>query len=331
MDGKRIEPRFFEDWAYPPNYGPRKYTGVLKAEDGRDVRVEAIAGLTRESSPAAGEYGVYFYCNDRLIARALKTFDVGFARGFAGLPHPKVSLTRVLVSLNGDARSMPWNSSKSEINTNHQIFVALRNWLVDVVTHYASLSRIWMGDWPEKVFKYPTGTIKEEAVVNFPTAKRSFLPPLPKSRPRYGDIIAQKNKSIAQKKPWTRGLYEGVIAADLIFKQPLEQKNRIALVVLDSTLEIAFKDYLVNESGAVYNDAKLLNIFHNRSNVHTEVKKYVNIDPDVWKRIEHYYQLRCKLVHERATVGINDGQIEDFRGDVESILKKLFKLTFSRK
>jgi hypothetical protein len=67
----------------------------LKTEGGFEVKMEAFAGLTCESSPAAGEYGVYFYCNDRLIARGLKTFEVGFTKGFEGLPYPKVSLTRI--------------------------------------------------------------------------------------------------------------------------------------------------------------------------------------------------------------------------------------------
>ncbi len=62
---------------------------------------------------------------------------------------------------------MPWNSSKSDISTKHEVFLALRNWLVQVVKDYASLSRIWMGDWHDKVFKYDAGTIKE--------GKRSFL------------------------------------------------------------------------------------------------------------------------------------------------------------
>jgi len=330
LNGEKLSPLFFENWAYPPGYSPRKYLGTLKTEDNRDVRVEAIAGLTRESSPAAGEYGVYFYCNDRLIARALKTFDVGFTRGLAGLPHPKVSLTRVLVSLNGDARSMPWNSSKSDISTKHEVFLALHNWLVQVVKDYASLSRIWMGDWPNKVFKHKTGTIKEVKVTDFPTVKKSFLPPLPRSRPRYGEVIIQKNRQIANRKPWTRGLYEGVIAADLISKQRLEQKNRIALIVLDSTLEIGFKEYLVNDSGGKYGDAQLLQLFKNRSAVHSEIKIYskVKITAETWKKIEHYYQLRCKLVHEKATVGISDTQIEDFRKVVESVLGKLYKLKF---
>jgi len=330
VNGEKLTPTFFENWAYPPGYSPQRYKGTIKTEDGRDVRVEAIAGLTSESSPGAGEYGVYFYCNDRLIGRALKTFEVGFTRGLAGLPHPKVSLTRVLVFLNGDARSMPWNSSKSDISTKHEVFLALHDWLVQVVKDYASLSRIWVGDWDNKVFKHKTGTIKDVAVTDFPTARKSYLPPLPRSRPRYGEVIAQKNRRIASRKPWTKGLYEGVIAADLISKQRLEQRNRIALIVLDSTLEIGFKEYLVNESGTPYGDARLLQLFKNRSDVHKEIQKYsVKISKDTWKKIEHYYQLRCKLVHEKATAGISDSQIEDFRKVVEGVLQKLYNLKFA--
>lgn len=85
------------------------------------------------------------------------------------------------------------------------------------------------------------------------------------------------------------------------------------LIVLDSTLEIAFKEYLVNESGKTYNDLQLLSIFNNRSAVHNEIKKYVKIKPATWKKIDHYYRLRCKLIHERVTVGIDDEQIQDFR------------------
>lgn len=329
VNGKALSPHFFENWAYPPGYEPSRYTGLLNIDD-RVIQVEAIAGLSKESSPASGEYGVYFYCNDRLVARALKTFDVGFTKGFAGLPHPKISLTRVLVSLKGDARSMPWNSSKSDISPKHEVFLALHDWLVEVVKDYAALSRIWMGDWPEKVFKYETGEIKDVIVEDFPTVKKSFLPPLPKSRPRYGEIITHENKSVASKKPWTKGLYEGVIAADLIFKQRLEQKNRIAFIVLDSTLEIAFKEYLVNDSGTAYSDTRLLTIFANRTSVHNEIKSCIKLTPEIWKKIEHYYKLRCKLVHERVTVGIADSQIQDFRKVVEGVLKKLYKLKFSQ-
>lgn len=329
VNDKILSPHFFENWAYPPQYEPSRYTGSLNI-DNRTIAVEAIAGLTMESSPAAGEYGVYFYCNGRLVARALKTFDVGFTKGFAGLPHPKISLTRVIVSLKGDARSMPWNSSKSDISTKHEVFLAIHDWLVEVVKDYAALSRIWMGDWPDKVFKYAEGKIKEVAVENFPIVKKSFLPPLPKSRPRYGDVVTHANKAIASEKPWTKGLYEGVIAADLISKQRLEQKNRIALIVLDSTLEIAFKEFLVNESGKYFDDTTLHKTFQKRHLVHDEIKSCntVTIKPETWRKVEHYYRFRCELVHKKATVGITDSQIQDFRSVVEGILKKLYKLKF---
>lgn len=133
INSEVLTPKFFDNWAYPPKYEPRHYKGILPTEDNDKIKVEAFAGLIRESSPGAGEYGVYFYCNDRLVARALKSFDVGFTRGFAGVPHPKVSLTRVIVFLNGKATSMPWNSSKSDISTKHLVFVAIHDWLLQVV------------------------------------------------------------------------------------------------------------------------------------------------------------------------------------------------------
>jgi hypothetical protein len=45
---------------------------------------------------------VYFYCNNRLIAKEIKTRDVGyFVSAEAGVPHPNISLCRALVRLEG--------------------------------------------------------------------------------------------------------------------------------------------------------------------------------------------------------------------------------------
>ncbi len=328
LNGVPLVPMFFDNWSYPPGYEPRRYHGNLSTADEQVVRVEAIAGLSNESSPAAGEYGVYFYCNDRLIARAVKTFEVGFMRGYAGLPHPKVSLTKVLVSLNGDARSMPWNSSKSDISIKHEVFQALHTWLMQVVKDYAALSRIWMGDWPDKVFQHNAGQIVAVPVDDFPKVKKSYLPPMPKSRPRYGELVKNANQKLVKKKPWVKGLYEGVVAADLIAKQSLEQRNRIALIVLDSTLEIAFKEFLVNDSENYYSDAELLKVFKTRHNVHNEIKKYVILSADTWKKIIHFSNIRNKLIHQRASASVSDSELENFRELVETVLKKLYNLKF---
>ena len=323
-----IEPRSFENWAYPPDYEPRRYSGDLLTEEGETLKVEVLAGLTLESSPSGGEYGVYFYCNDRLIARGLKTYEVGFTKGLAGQPHSKISLTRVIVSLKGKVQLMPWNSSKSGIDTKHRIFVALRNWIVEVVTYYASLSRRFEGDWPEKVFKYPKGQIVEHKITNIPLASKSYLPSLPKSKLRYGDLVEQENRAMAKEKPWTKGIYEGIIAVDLIYNKKWQQKNRICLMLLDSTLEIAFKEFLVHESGEWYKDEDLLRMFRDRNAVQKEVQRHIKFNPSIWNKINFYYALRNKLVHERITVGIHDFEVENYRELVQEVLTALFKLQF---
>lgn len=319
----------FDNWAYPPKYRPRRYAGKLTTDDGNKIKVNVTAGLTSSSSPATGEYGVYIYCNDRLVARGLKTYDVGFAKGLAGFPHPNVSLVKVIVALNGPAQLMPWNSSKSGIAPNHRVFLAIRNLILQLVKHYASLSRGLQGRWPESVFRFKSGEIVKIPVNDFPNLRNLHLPPLPKSKPRYADVVKQANMQMAGKKPWTVGLYESIIAVDLISKQELEQKNRICLILLDSTLEIAFKEFLVNESGEKYSDQRLLQLFSTRETVHSEVRKFKNMNEETWKKINHYYRMRSKLVHERASVSISDKEVKAYREIVQSVMIELFgELTF---
>jgi hypothetical protein len=328
VNGTPVDPVTFDAWSYPPDFPPHEYSGVITTGDGHQVSVKIIAGLTTESSPAAGEYGVYFYCNDRLIARALKSRDVGFIRGIAGLPHPSVSLARVVLFLNGPAQCMPWNSSKSGINTNHPVFGSIHDFITAIVKDWTSLSRRWEGVWDEEVFQHKTGEFKQIQVSDLPKANKSYLPPLPIAKLRYGELIEWTNKPVAKLKPWTVGLFEGIVAVDYLGKQNLSQRNRLNLIILDSTLEIAFKEFLVYESGNPYSEANISRIFCNRSLVHQEIKAFKLFDDDYWKQVNYYYGLRCKLVHERATVGITDDQIHEFRQLVEATLGALFGLKF---
>jgi hypothetical protein len=324
----------YENWAFPPSYEPRHYSGAINTQEGRRVEIEVLAGLIQESSPTAGEYGVYFYCNDRLIISGLKSPEVGFIKGVAGLPDASLSIVRIIVSFKGSAIDMPWNSSKSNIDVNHHIFKAFRYWLLDIVKNYCSLSRRLKGDWQENVFKYDEGEIKKILVPDFKATNKAYLLDLPPVNVRYIDSIKIKNAAVEKLKPWTIGLYEGIVAVDHISKQKLETKNRISLILLDSTLEIAIKEFLVNDvnvSGVHYTDKQLLDIFSKRHLVEKEIKKYISkkeIKDEEWKKLMHYYDLRCKLVHERATVNITTNQLRDQRKLVEKVLKKLFKLKF---
>jgi hypothetical protein len=330
LNGKRVKPITFDNWAYPPGYEPRAYSGSIVTQDGESVTVNAIGGLTLESSPA-GDYGVYFYCNDRLIASNLTTYEMGFATGLAGKPHADISLTRVVVSLNGEARLMPWNSSKSDINTSDEVFVSLRHWLIQVVKDYASLSRRlskFEGGWPRNVFAYDRGSFTDVTVEHFPSVNTSYLPPLPESKPRYSRVVELRNQRLASKKPWTIGLFESIVAVDWVLKQNFQQKNRIALILLDSTLEIAFKEYLLNESGQAYSAGRFQQLFNNRTDVQKEVAKFAAITKSDWRKIDHYYRARNQLIHQRSSVAISDSEIVDFRRTVERVLTKLFGLKF---
>lgn len=328
INGHRIEPVDYECWAYPPGFEPRRLTMTLSDENG-NIEVTILGGLMTKASPGEGEYGVYAYANSRLIARALKTPDVGFVTGQAGKPHPLASLMRVIVSFAGPARSMPWNSSKSDINTQHWVFRGMRPTLIDFTAHWAKLSRRWSGQWTTMVGPYKTGQIKDELILDPAKPSRSYLPKLPSTRsPSFTDVVTKSNQALRKEKPWVSGIIDGLIAVDLILKQhKLQQRNRIALMLLDSTLEIAIKDYLVNESRCQYGDAELATIFKSRHKVQQEFVKYVLTIPQwEWDKIDHFYKIRCKLVHERVSAGISDEQIESHREVVFKVLKEAFKL-----
>ncbi|KTS77478.1 hypothetical protein NS274_10330 [Pseudomonas oryzihabitans] len=325
LDDSPIAPRFFNQWSYPPKYEPRRYHGRLCTPVGRRIELEVLAGLSSESSPTTGEYGVYFYCNDRLVAPAMKTMEVGFLRGLAGPPHPKISLTKVIVSIKGDAGEMPWNSSKSDISTNHHTFLALQKWLVNVVSDYARMSRTWQGEWPEKVFRHKTGTMVDMPIEDAIEAKRSFLPAPPPSRQRLPARVAKVNSAVAKKKPWVVPLYEGVVAANTIGKQPLNNANWLALNLLEITLVAALKGWLVNECESEVSDAKLRRLLR-VPKPSQALREAIPLPPDSWDEIA---LLRTNV--DRMTFGatipvVRDEELAAANSLVKATLSALFKV-----
>jgi hypothetical protein len=328
LDDKPIPRVVFSDWSFLAKFGPIDYKGTLETKDGDTVQVRLRVGLMRHSSQG-GEYGVYVYCNHRFIVGAVRDESVGFVTGLLGQPHPALSLLRAELWLDGPARAMPWNSTKSAIQPGHPVFVALRVWLAQTLKEWASLSRRLVGDWQTKVLLFSSGKVAIKNVGQLPSAGRSYLPPLPQAKRGIGDRLRETNKGIAKDRPWVIGLYESMAIADIILRQRFEEKNRIALLVLDATLEIAYKEYLTNEvQGNRYGDDRLRNLFKDRVSVQAEVQKYVSLPDKVWKNASYYYDLRTKLVHERASIALSDTKIENFRETVRRILTALFGLQF---
>jgi Histidine kinase-, DNA gyrase B-, and HSP90-like ATPase len=324
INAELLEPVLFDRWAYPPDFEPRYYMFEVKTEDGESVGVEIYAGLIRDRDPSGDNYGVYFYCNDRLIMKEVKEAAVGYIRGAAGIPHPDASLARVIVGLYGSARLMPWNSTKTAINFNKAVFTALLRILLPIVSDFSSLSRRLKGDWEDKVFKYDRGQIKHLEIDDVEGVRRSFLPPLPRVRKKPIERLKEVNKSIIADRPWVVGLLESLAAQELISRQRLETKNRIALILLDSTFEIALKEYIVHARILNLGGRSLEELFRDRNAVISVVKQSVTFPPVLLQRISHYYLMRNKLIHERATVDVTPGDIANFRAAVVESLGLLF-------
>ncbi|MFY9204342.1 MAG: hypothetical protein WAO67_01245 [Yoonia sp.] len=128
------------------------------------------------------------------------------------------------------------------------------------------------------------------------------------------------------KKPWTRGIVEAIGVADFISRRPLSTKNRIVLLLLDSTFEISLKEFLVHQNSKYYPDEEIAKIFKSRKKVLDEVKLLVNLRQSDLDLAYHYANLRNKLVHERATVDILDEDVQIYWQVVERVVKKLFKV-----
>ena len=327
VNGEKLLGINFDDqWSYPLNLYPTKFTAQIPIEN-RRVDVEILSGLIDHPGDPDNSYGVFVYCNNRLIARALTDFSIGFSSGMIGNPHYNISLARTIVNIKGQSRDMPWDSSKSGVNLKHPVFQALRQSIIDVTKRYAQVSRSLQGKWDAEVFPHKTGHIIAEKLDTITSIPKSYLPTPPASKQKWHQKVANTNAAIVAQKPWTAGLLESVMAVDIFSKLSLTQKNRISLIILDSTVEIAYKEFLVNEKNIGTQIFK--NIVENRTDVEKEVRKHINIDQTMIQKINHFYKLRCDLIHQRATPNITDPQIEDYRSIVEKLLHDMFGLDFT--
>ena len=126
VNGEQVNRAIFTNWAYPPDYSPQTSIFTIKPNGTDEVTVRLTAGLIHDRNPSTENYGVYFYCNNRLIASHLRTYEVGFHKGAAGTTHPDASLCRVIVELSGPPELMPWTSNKSSISWSSPTFLEIR-------------------------------------------------------------------------------------------------------------------------------------------------------------------------------------------------------------
>lgn len=316
---------FDSEWCFPPEFKPKTLKTKIDIED-RAVDVEITCGLLNHAGDPDNSYGVFIYCNDRLITRGQTDFNMGFSSGLIGNPHYNISLVRTVVKLKGQSRDMPWDTSKSGINPRHPLFHHLRVAIISITKSYVQVCRALQGRWDQEVFAFPTGTIEQEISDSIGSIPKQYFPTPPASKPRWYQKVTKRNAELISKKPWTAGLQDSIIAADAISKMSLSQKNRIALILIDSTLEIAYKEYLVNEREIGRGD---FNKLTTRESIQKEVLKTIRISPETVKQINHYYILRNDLIHQRVTPNIGPEQVLSYRSIVEDLLNRMFGLNFT--
>ncbi len=331
LNGVAIQPLEFDSWSYPEGFAPKRLTYEVEIPPDGKVDVDITVGLITDRVPEEDNYGVYFYCNNRLIIKELRTRQVGYYNyQEAGVPHPDASLCRGIVRLQGPARLMPWNSTKNGINTDHPLFQHIRPALVPLVTHFSTLSRRLKDDWEQSVYRYKTGAVEDIESVPSGASLRAHLPPLPKARKPAIEKLKSNNRRQIERMPWTLGLIEAMGAVELIDRLNLETKNRISLILLDSNFEIALKEFIVHRTDLFpenqYGNAKISQIFSRRQLVVDEIKSKIRIPKELLEKARHYYNLRNKFIHERATVDVTERDVKNYRLVVQKILKILFEI-----
>lgn len=330
LKGEELNPIKFENWSYYPNYEPNLYKTNDFTTYAENVEIEILAGLSLMSSPIIGEYGVYLYCNDRLVAKALKDKILGV------IPHPECALAKIFLNIKGPAGLMPWNSSKSDLNTNSEVFKDIRKMVFEITDRYMRLSRSLSknGMWGE-LLKFDKGKIVTQELPNIKGIRKYNLPNIPPTRQKTEDKIRNVNEDVLDSKPWTRGLLESMQAVEMILNKSYKQKNRIALILLDSSLEIGLKEYLIFQNGKTYTESKLQELFNTinsgRKKVIAEIRKFIMSEKKydkIWNKVEFYYKKRCDLIHSTSTPSILDPEIDEYKDTVQNIFNLLFGLTF---
>jgi hypothetical protein len=138
--------------------------------------------------------------------------------------------------------------------------------------------------------------------------------------------VAAKNLRLTVRKPWVTGLYEGMVAATTISKQPLEQANWLALNLLDVTLTSALKAYLVNEVDEEISGAQMRVRLLRTPRASPALKAQIPLPEIIWTKIENLARRLDDLTYGRAVPNVTDIELANAEKLIDGVLKRLFKI-----
>lgn len=324
VNKRKITAIQFEEWSYHPDYPPTEVHGAIDTPDG-DVQFSIIGGLLTESAYSTGEFGVYFYCNNRLIERGTRNQEVGFRKGEAGVPHHSHSASRVIVSLSGPAKWMPWNSSKSGINYAHETFGKIQGVICDITATYASLSKRLQPQWTDEIFPCKVGNVAKYELDDSRKITQVPFPQLPAVRPNYAGEITANNKKVVSEGTWREKYVDSMVAIHALQRLKVNFRNQMGVILCDGILDLALLDFIIHEQNA--KSEVIATVTSKREYLLTEVQSRIDISSEVWATLASLKKSRQGLFNDPSAI-VPDAEMEEYRTAVQLLLWKLFKIKF---
>ena len=320
VNGKALKGESFDNWAYPPECSPTRVVVEYPTKEETAINLKVTAGVLSKAGYETGEWGVYFYCNSRLIQKAVRTPDVGFTRGEIGVPHHSHSASRVIVEINGPASLMPWTSNKSAILFSHETYRLIKKHVVALGITYAKISKSYVKTWADDIFGYSKGQVNEYTVAPDEELKKQSLPAVPPPKPTYAKELQTLNCVRLGENPGLKLFLEGVQMVDEAQHKPSASRNIFAVVLADAILRFAIHDYADAIRGGV-----------GKSNDPIALLSSFPLPIKTQKTLVELINLRCAIDQDALRPEVPHEKLLEFRAAVQSALLKLFGLKFPQK
>lgn len=122
--------------------------------------------------------------------------------------------------------------------------------------------------------------------------------------------------------PWVFGLIDGLAASNLVRASLIEHKERIAFIILDSTLEQVFKKYITNVRKI--NNIQDTTKWEKREFLIKLVKGKTDFAKETWDDVDFFYNIRTGLYHEESEKTVSPSSVGRFQELVEYFINELF-------
>jgi len=120
--------------------------------------------------------------------------------------------------------------------------------------------------------------------------------------------------------PWALGLIEALKCVGVIRASNLQTKNRLAMLMLDSTLEIAIRQYLTNVKKITLDEKQ----HRHRDTLIKIAKGHIKLEDEVWDHLNYFWTTRNPQYHQEANVVVTDVVFEEFQDVVSHVLRILY-------